>query len=105
MAPLPLGDGDIAARLAALPGWARDGDAITRTFACTYHECVHLAMYVAAKAREADHHPDMAITWQRIAFRITTHDAGSRLTEADFSLAACINAIADGFRATPVDGA
>lgn len=102
--PEPLGDAEIVRRLAELPGWERAGDAITRTFGCGYHECVHLAMYVAAKAREVGHHPDMAITWQRIAFRITTHDAGGRITEADFGLAALIDKIAAGHGATPVDG-
>lgn len=92
--PVPLGEDEIKDRLAGLPGWERDGDSIARTFAHTYHECLHLAMYVGAKAREVGHHPDITITWQRIRFTITTHDAGDRLTEADFSLAANIDAIA-----------
>ena len=92
--PEPLDDAEIEARLAGLTGWTRDGDAITRTFAHTYHECVHVAMYVAAKAREVGHHPDMLITWQRIKFMVTTHDAGHKLTEADFMLAGHIDAIA-----------
>ena len=100
--PEPLGEADIATRLKELPGWARDGDAITRTFKHSYHECVHLAMYVAAKAREVGHHPDMLITWQRITFRITTRDAGDRLTDADFKLARDIDAIAAGHGATGV---
>lgn len=50
-------------------------------------------MYVAAKAREVGHHPDIHI-WQRIRFVITTHDAGSRLTAKDFELAHHIDAIA-----------
>jgi 4a-hydroxytetrahydrobiopterin dehydratase len=98
-----LTDAEITARLAALPGWKRDGNEITRTFARTYHECVHLMVYVAAKAREVGHHPDMHLTWQRIEFRITTHDAGGRLTSADFSLAADIGAIAAAGGATPVE--
>ena len=51
-------------------------------------------MYVAAKAREVGHHPDMHLTWQRIEFRITTHDAGHKITKADFTLARDIDAIA-----------
>jgi 4a-hydroxytetrahydrobiopterin dehydratase len=101
--PAPLQDREISERLAALPGWTRDGNAITRTFAHTYHECVHLAMYVAAKAREVGHHPDMTITWQQITFRTTTHDVGGRLTEADFTLAAYIDAIAAGHGAVGVE--
>lgn len=101
-APEPLTDRQIADRLADLPGWERDGHSITRTFEHTYHETVHLAMYVAAKAREVGHHPDIHITWQRIRFVITTHDAGNRLTAADFELAAHIDAIAAGHGAEPV---
>ncbi|MFC4054641.1 4a-hydroxytetrahydrobiopterin dehydratase [Actinomadura syzygii] len=100
--PEPLTDGQIAEQLAALPGWERDGDAISRTFKHTYHETVHLAMYVAAKAREVGHHPDIHITWQRIRFDITTHDAGGRITAKDFELARHIDAIAAGHGAEPV---
>ena len=58
-------------------------------------------VYVAGKAREVSHHPDMHLTWQRIEFRITTHDAGHKLTEADFGLARHIDAIAKSSGATP----
>jgi 4a-hydroxytetrahydrobiopterin dehydratase len=54
-AAAPLTDGQIADGLAVLDGWARAGDAITRTFSHTYHECLHLAIYVGAKAREFGH--------------------------------------------------
>ncbi|WP_424528529.1 4a-hydroxytetrahydrobiopterin dehydratase [Sphaerisporangium viridialbum] len=97
----PLSEEQIVAHLAGLPGWERQGDGITRTFAHTYHECVHMAMYVAAKAREVGHHPDIHITWQRIRFAITTHDAGNRLTAKDFELAGHIDAIATGHGAEP----
>lgn len=99
--PEPLSDAEIEARLADLPGWTRHGDEIARAFRHTYHECVHLAVYVAAKAREVSHHPDMHLTWQRIEFRITTHDAGHKLTEADFALAVHIDAIAAAHGAEP----
>ncbi len=98
----PLTDAEIEQRLAGLDGWIRDGDAITRTFEHTYHECVHLAMYVAAKAREVGHHPDIDIRWQRIRFGITTHDAGHRITDLDFGLARHIDTIAAGHGAKPV---
>ncbi len=100
--PQPLSEEQIVAHLAELPGWEREGQAITRTFKHAYHECVHLAMYVAAKAREVGHHPDIHITWQRIRFAITTHDAGDRLTAKDFELARHIDAIANGHGAEAV---
>lgn len=101
--PELLSSAEIEARLVGLPGWTRVGDEIARTFRHTYHECVHLAVYVAAKAREVGHHPDMHLTWQRIEFRITTHDAGHKLTEADFALARDIDSIAAAAGATPVE--
>jgi len=103
--PRPLTDEEVAARLKGLPGWQRDGNEIWRAFTHTYHECVHLAVYVAAKAREVSHHPDMHLTWQRIEFRITTHDAGGRITAADFELAEAIDSIARSGGATPEDAA
>ncbi|RAY12325.1 4a-hydroxytetrahydrobiopterin dehydratase [Actinomadura craniellae] len=99
--PPPLSDEEITRKLAELDGWTRHGDEITKTFAHTYHECVHLAMYVAAKAREVGHHPDIDIRWQRIRFAITTHDAGHKLTRKDFDLARHIDAIAEGHGAKP----
>ncbi|GAA4182068.1 4a-hydroxytetrahydrobiopterin dehydratase [Streptosporangium oxazolinicum] len=102
MPPQPLSEEQVVARLAELPGWEREGQVIARTFKHTYHECVHLAVYVAAKAREVGHHPDIHITWQRIRFAITTHDAGNRLTAKDFELARHIDAIATGHGAEAI---
>ncbi|MBB2908860.1 4a-hydroxytetrahydrobiopterin dehydratase [Streptosporangium becharense] len=102
MIPQPLSEEEIATQLAGLPGWEREGHTLARTFKQTYHECVHMAMYVAAKAREVGHHPDVHITWQRIRFVITTHDAGNRLTIKDFELAHHIDAIAAGHDAEAV---
>ena len=98
----PLPDDVIAQRLAVLTGSPREGNAISKTFAHTYHECVHLAVYVAAKAREVGHHPDIDIRLQCIRFSVTTHDAGGRITELDFMLARNIDAIAAGHGAKPV---
>ncbi|MFQ6228741.1 4a-hydroxytetrahydrobiopterin dehydratase [Nocardia sp. NPDC002869] len=101
--PTPLDDSEIADGLEALPGWQRNGDEITRTFAHTYHECVHLAVYSAAKAREVGRRPNMLITWQRIEFRITTHDFDRKLTELDFDLARDIDRIAEAAGETSSD--
>jgi 4a-hydroxytetrahydrobiopterin dehydratase len=100
--PEPLGGEEIARRLARMDGWQRQGDEITKTFKLAYHECLHLAMYVGAKAREIGHHPDIDIRWQLIRFGITTHDADHQITAMDFDLAAHIDRIAAAHGAEPV---
>lgn len=90
-----LADDEVGRRLADLPGWTRDGDAISKSFEHSYDGCAH----VAAKAREVDHHPDIAITWRRITFTLPTHSAGG-LTEYDFVMAAAIDEIAAALGAT-----
>lgn len=42
---------------------------------------------VAAVAEEMGHHPDMAISWNRVTISCSTHDAGGVVTDLDCSLA------------------
>jgi 4a-hydroxytetrahydrobiopterin dehydratase len=44
-------------------------------------------------AQEQQHHPDMAISWNKVTITITTHDAGGTVTDKDRKLAAAIDAI------------
>ncbi|WP_069740980.1 4a-hydroxytetrahydrobiopterin dehydratase [Streptomyces sp. EN23] len=97
----PLPDEEIAARLAALPGWVREGDTITRAFGIRYHGGVALIVNVADAERLVGHHADIDLRWDHVRFRITTHDAGHRLTAADFDLAARIDRIAAAHQAQP----
>jgi len=48
---------------------------------------------VGLLAQERQHHPDMRISWNRVTVTLTTHDAGSTVTDRDRELAAAI----DGF--------
>ncbi|MEU2824335.1 4a-hydroxytetrahydrobiopterin dehydratase [Streptomyces cavourensis] len=97
----PLSEGEIAAELAELPGWEREGNAITRTFGIRYHGGVAMIVNVADAERLIGHHADIDLRWDHVRFRITTHDAGHRLTTADFDLAARIDRIATAHEAQP----
>jgi 4a-hydroxytetrahydrobiopterin dehydratase len=44
-------------------------------------------------AQEQQHHPDMAISWNKVTITITTHDAGNTLTDKDRQLADAITAL------------
>lgn len=96
-----LPDEEITARLAELPGWVREGDTITRSFGIRYHGGVALIVNVADTERLVGHHADIDLRWDHVRFRITTHDAGHRLTAADFDLAARIDRIAAAHQAQP----
>jgi 4a-hydroxytetrahydrobiopterin dehydratase len=92
--PQPLPDDAIARELAALPGWARAGEEIVRTFdRGNFNGSIAFVNAIATAANAADHHPDIAISWNDVTVRLSSHDAHG-LTERDFALARAIDALA-----------
>lgn len=84
---------EIATRLAALDGWAREGNAIVKTFHfANYHETLAFVNAVAWIAHRSDHHPDLEVGYDRCRVSSTTHSAGG-LTAKDFANAARIDAL------------
>ncbi|MCW2873643.1 4a-hydroxytetrahydrobiopterin dehydratase [Actinacidiphila oryziradicis] len=97
----PLSDAEVEIELAGLPRWERVGDEITRTFRTgRYHGGVALIVHVADVERLIGHHADIDLRWDTVRFGITTHDAGHKLTAADFDLARRIDDIAARHDAT-----
>ncbi|MFF9018437.1 4a-hydroxytetrahydrobiopterin dehydratase [Streptomyces sp. NPDC014870] len=101
--PAPLSDEEITERLAALPGWERQGDEITRTYPIRYHAAVAAIVTIADRSRRVQHHADLDLRMDHLRATITTHDADYRLTEADFDLAARIDAIVAAHQALPLE--
>lgn len=67
--------------------WPVVDGALERTF--TFADFVGSMAFVnrvAELAEEADHHPDIAISWNRVTLRLATHSAGA-ITEKDHALA------------------
>lgn len=88
----PLDEGEIARRLASLPGWQRRGGEITRTFAfADFKGSMAFVSRVAELAESMDHHPDIDIRYSKVTLVLSTHDAGG-LTARDFTLAEAIGA-------------
>jgi 4a-hydroxytetrahydrobiopterin dehydratase len=91
-----LGEDEITAALAALPGWERRGDSITRTAdAADFPAAIRVVNAVAEAAEELNHHPDIDIRWRTLTFVLSTHSAGG-LTSLDFQLAARIDQAFEG---------
>ncbi|MFD5570912.1 4a-hydroxytetrahydrobiopterin dehydratase [Streptomyces cadmiisoli] len=101
--PVPLSEDEIEAALREVPGWRREDDEISRAYSIRYHGGVAMIVHVADVERLISHHADIDLRWGRVRFAITTHDAGHKLTAADFDLARRIDAIAQAHQAEPLD--
>lgn len=89
-----LSDEDIEARLEGLPEWERDGDSIKREFKFNdFQGSIDFLNRMTPPAEEMNHHPDIGVSWNKVALTLTTHSAGG-LTEDDFELAGKIDDLA-----------
>lgn len=94
MARTPLTDSEIQERLTGLPGWAREGDTLVKTFALpTYLAGLAFASAVGTICEGLDHHPDLLITWKKVKVSLSTHDAGHKITETDVKAAKAVEAL------------
>jgi 4a-hydroxytetrahydrobiopterin dehydratase len=90
--PKPLGDQEIAARLAKLQGWRKDGDAIARDFVFADFERAFAFLGAGAlEAAKLDHHPDWRNVYSKVWVKLSTHDPKG-ITELDFALAERLDA-------------
>jgi 4a-hydroxytetrahydrobiopterin dehydratase len=79
-------------------GWTIEDEAkaLTRTIKFKdFSEAFGFLSRVALHAEKADHHPEFTSVWNRVDFRLTSHDAGG-VTERDLNLAEAINRLATG---------
>lgn len=77
-------------------GWAVEdgGKALVRSYTFNdFSEAFGFLAQVALHAEKADHHPEFTSRWNRVDFRLTSHDAGE-ITDRDRALAAAIDALA-----------
>src|ERR1044071_1615482 len=88
-----LSDEEIGAKLGALSGWERRGEAIAKDFGCgDFVGSVKFVDSVVGPAEEMGHHPDLEISWDTVTVTISTHSEGG-LTGADFELAGKVDAL------------
>lgn len=79
-------------------GWTFEdgGKALTRTLKFKdFSEAFAFLTRVAMHAEKVNHHPEFTNVWNRVDFRLTSHDAGG-VTERDIRLARAINRLAGG---------
>jgi 4a-hydroxytetrahydrobiopterin dehydratase len=83
-----LTEGQIADELVTVPDWTRDdeGQITRRIQRADFRDALLYVNAVGYLAERANHHPDIAISWNKITLTLSTHSAGG-LTANDFALA------------------
>ncbi|HET9398300.1 MAG TPA: 4a-hydroxytetrahydrobiopterin dehydratase [Sphingomicrobium sp.] len=74
-------------------GWTRsaDGKALERSYRFKdFAEAFAFLTRVAEHAERVDHHPEFTSVWNRVDFRLTSHDRDG-ITERDVKLAEAID--------------
>ncbi len=72
--------------------WTENDGALTRTFEFADFSAAFAFMTrVALLAEVRNHHPDWSNSWNRVTISLTSHDAGSVVTDKDRSMAAAID--------------
>jgi 4a-hydroxytetrahydrobiopterin dehydratase len=91
----PLTDSEVLAALGKLPGWKANGKAIERKFEFSdFKQAMAFVNRIAAAAEEANHHPDVSISYNKVTLALISHDSGG-VTSRDVKMAGRINEIAD----------
>ena len=89
-----MSDDQVKDELHRVGGWKRDGDALIREFEfANFVGSVDFVNRITPVAEEMNHHPDLAISWNKVKVSLSTHSEGG-ITENDFKLAAKIDSVA-----------
>ncbi|MET8471657.1 4a-hydroxytetrahydrobiopterin dehydratase [Streptomyces sp. NPDC006422] len=95
MATEPLSQKDIEDRLAELPGWSVEDDALTRTYRLDSHfAAAALVLHIARTQEDLNHHSNLTLGYNTVTLAVNTHDAGGALTAKDFALAERVEKLA-----------
>lgn len=91
-----LSDIEIQRGLGALPGWARKGDTLVKSYSfAKFLDGIAFVDRVALAAEKMNHHPDIDIRYTKVHCVLSSHDAGG-ITDRDLRLAQAIEAVATG---------
>jgi len=84
---------EITTHLGEVDGWTLQDGAIEKTFGFDdYHHTMAFVNAVAWIAHAEDHHPDLAVSYNRCVVRFNTHSVGG-ISINDFICAAKVDAL------------
>jgi len=89
----PLSESEAREMLAQLDSWEMNNNAISKTFEFkNYYQVLAFVNAVAWMTHREDHHPDMAVSYNKCRVEYSTHAIGG-LSENDFICAAKVDAL------------
>lgn len=95
MSPKPLTPEEIGRALETLAGWTLQGDALARSYTFgSFCEAMSFMVRAGFEAEALNHHPEWTNIYNRVVLRLSTHDAGGKVTAKDVELARRIQQIA-----------
>ena len=75
--------------------WTEKDNSLQATFQFkNFTQAFAFMTEVAFVAEKQGHHPDWSNVWNKVHFKLNTHDAGGTITEKDHNLAKAIDGIA-----------
>ena len=78
-----------------MSNWQETDHGLVRSFTfADFREAFAFMTRVAFEAEAMGHHPEWTNVYNRVEVRLSTHDAGGRITQKDHDLAAAIDRIA-----------
>ena len=77
----------VGLHLKTVPDWSKRAQTIFRTFKFEgFLDSIAFVNRIARQAQKSNHHPDIAIRFNKVTLTLTTHDEGG-ITNKDFLLA------------------
>jgi 4a-hydroxytetrahydrobiopterin dehydratase len=87
----PLNLDQIKLALSTLKMWRLEGDKLLMDIKLkNFSEALSFLVKVGIEAEKLNHHPELHNTYNQVTLKLTTHDAGNRVTEKDIVLARAI---------------
>ena len=88
-----LSDDELSAEVAKLRGWSVENGELSRSYTFpTFPDGIAFVNRVADLAEDAEHHPDIFISYATVTLRLSTHSEGG-ITRKDTELARRIDAL------------
>ena len=87
----PLNSDQIKLALNGLKHWRHEDDKLLMDIKLkNFSEALSFLVKVGIEAEKLNHHPEIHNIYNKVTLKLTTHDAGDRVTEKDIALARAI---------------